>query len=155
MDGSKAAEMVQTGAKIVELGGKLDELKKKRNVLNTDIAALEAELKPLLVTHSTLMVELSGVSLAPPEPSPAPRNRREEVDGGGRPTTKSRGEIARKIKVAIERNDNEENAPTASFIASVIDEDPVVVREMMMEMMKNAPPAPIEFDPEPEGEANA
>lgn len=148
MDGSKAAEMVTVGQRIVELGGQLDELRKKRDSLNVEISTLEAELRPLLVQHSKLMSELAGVPFGAPDPA-MPAHVEQVVRKEGMTPTSVKdmrlANVTRKVMQAIGKLQEEgdpENAPTATRVAQMVDEDPAYVRSIMMSFAKKGPPMP-------------
>lgn len=56
-------EITVVGMKLLELGTKLRKLRAERDDLTTQITAIEGEIAPLLVRHTQLISEITGMLL--------------------------------------------------------------------------------------------
>ena len=126
------ADLASIGAQIAELGVNLKALRSERDALNKQIEAAEAELMPLVVRHSKIIADITGV-VAPP-----PKKKRATVpDNGAVPDEEpdtSRPNVAKnRIKDFIKTR--AQGGMSALDIAEALRVDASLVRECMNELM--------------------
>lgn len=120
-------EITAVGMKIVELGSKLKKLKADRDELTMQITAIEAEIAPLLVRHTQLIAEITGMLIPKPvapeapsvEASPTPGR----VDGG----------LKKRVLKFLQ---GAEPGVGAVEVADALKLDAALVRQVMMEMAR-------------------
>lgn len=122
------AELVTTGARIVELSEKLKELRAGRDAIQKDISELEKELMPLVAKHAKIIAEVVGAPV--PAASPSPNvNGTSGVPGIPEPT----GDVKRRI---LQFLDQSEPGTSALDVATALRLDPMVVRQVMMDLRR-------------------
>ena len=135
-----AKELVEVSTQVAQLGGELTELRDQRKVLDEQIAQKEKELEPLLVRHEELIRELRGAPKAPPPvlasaPSGPHAPSRGPADRADSP------ELRKRLMLFLERA---EPGISAAEIADALKVDPVLVRQVMMDMARQSPTPPQE-----------
>jgi hypothetical protein len=135
------SDLVPLGEKILEVGNRLKDLRAQRDSILTQISVLEAELTPLLVEHAKIIAEVAG---APPPVPPvyAPPASGAPIHGSpnglvnGPPNHPQRlGEKEVRAKVLAYLEDAEPGA-SARDVAEALRLDPVVVRQVMADLMR-------------------
>lgn len=126
------ADLATIGAQIAELGVNLKQLRSERDALNKQIEAAEAELMPLVVRHSKIIADITGVAL------PTPKKRQALATGNGAPDGEDpqqpRANVAKnRIKDFIKTRAQE--GMSALDISEALHVDAALVRECMNELM--------------------
>lgn len=125
------ADLATIGAQIAELGVNLKQLRSERDALNKQIEAAEAELMPLVVRHSKIIADITGVAL------PTPKKRQAPATGNGasdEDPQQPRANVAKnRIKDFIKTRAQE--GMSALDISEALHVDAALVRECMNELM--------------------
>jgi len=129
MDG---VELAEVGAQIAKLGARLNELRGRRDELNVEIGAMEKELAPLVARHAQLVAEFAG---APP-PSQTPAGGPAHPAPAGSPPSEA---VKKRVMQFLKRAPE---SVSAREVAEALSLDPILVRDVMREMMRPSPPAP-------------
>lgn len=115
-------EFAKVGAELVEIGNALKDLKEERANLDLQITVLEKKLRPLVTQHAKFIAELVG-EVAPPDPASGPLS----LESGPVDNTA----LKKRILAFVARS---EPGVGPLEIADAIKVDPVLVRQVMMEM---------------------
>lgn len=120
------SDLATIGAQIAELGVKLKGLRSERDALNKLIEEAEAQLMPLVVQHSKIIADITGVAL----PKPAPRAATPDSPPPGVPVANvAKNRIKDYIKTRAQEG------MSALDIAEALHVEAALVRECMNELM--------------------
>lgn len=127
-----AGAFIELGSKIVKVGQELKNLRDQRDALNPQIAALEAELTPLLMEHAKMIASVAGVSMPTLAPTAAvveaPGVISHPVAGTG-----VNAQLKARVVDYLKKRQGEEGV-SAMDVADVLKIDAAIVREAMMEL---------------------
>lgn len=146
---SDPSEMVELGAELANAGAKLKELKAERDRLNEEIAKLEAHVRPLTLKYSQLLVEIVGplpqpagepAPVPPPTPpslfentTPPPQAMQTTTFAPNVQSAKPPDGLRQRVLAYLQRVKPDENL-SALEIAEALHVDPVIVRQVMIEI---------------------
>lgn len=123
------ADLASIGAQIAELGVNLKQLRSERDALNKQIEAAEAELMPLVVRHSKIIADITGVVAPPPKKKRAAGNGTAPEEPAPPRANVAKNRIKDFIKTRAQEG------MSALDIAEALRVDASLVRECMNEMM--------------------
>ncbi len=131
------SELATVGAKIAEVGEKLREFRGQRDEINTQIAALEKELMPLVTRHAAIIAEVVGAPVPVPAPPPPP-NGGTYGPHSGPPAQPPTGPdaMAKAKKRVLAFLEDAEPGMSAADVARELNMDPLLVRQIMGQMSR-------------------